>query len=508
MVGKVLTLGVQGIHGYQIDVECFLAGGLPAFDVVGLPDAAVKESRERIKAAARCCGYNFPQRRVVMNLAPADTKKTGSLYDLPMLLSLLQCTHIIDAPPENGYFLGELSLEGNLRGGPGVLPMALACPSGAVLFVPKANAAEAALCQHLRVYAADHVKQIIDHLNGDALIQPTVLSDDFFDDIPDIVKLDFADVRGQDAAKRAMEIAAAGNHSILLEGPPGAGKSMLTMRLPSILPPMSFEESIECTKIYSVAGLLPDKGSLVTERPFRSPHHTLSQSAMTGGGKMPKPGEISLAHNGVLFLDELPEFQKHTLEALRQPLEDGVVTISRVSGTITYPSDFMLVASMNPCPCGFYGDYQKCSCTMPEINRYLSRISGPLLDRIDIMVETPKVDYEKLRLNSGIRPESSADIKTRVERAQEVQTMRYGAGPVRFNAQLTAAMIEKHCKLDAPGAEMLRLAFDKMGLSARAYHKILRLARTIADLDGEEDISVVQLAEAIQYRALDRKYWS
>jgi len=490
-VGKVKTLGVIGIRGYQIDVECAVSGGLPAFDVVGLPDAAVKESRERIKAACKSCGFDFPHRRIVMNLAPADTKKSGSLYDLPMLLSLLQRQDIIGDIPENTFFLGELSLEGNLRGGMGVLPMAMACPDSASVFVPTQNAAEAALCQHLKVYAADHVRQIVNHLNGTQFIPPTLLDDIApHDDARPL--LDFADVRGQDAAKRAMEIAAAGGHSILLEGPPGAGKSMLTTRLPSILPPLTYAEALEVTAIHSVAGRLTDGKPILRDRPFRSPHHTSSDISLVGGGSYPKPGEISLAHHGVLFLDELPEFQRTALETLRQPLESGEAHISRISGSLSYPCRFMLAAAMNPCPCGFHG-FGNCVCGEKKIASYRSRISGPLLDRLDLRIAVPPVKFDQLQ---ETRPaEASAVIRARVMAARERQAAR-GC----INARLEGQQLRDVCALDAPSEALLRNAFDRFGLSGRSHARILRVARTIADLAGAEALTTAHLAESLQFR--------
>ncbi|MCL2547325.1 MAG: YifB family Mg chelatase-like AAA ATPase [Oscillospiraceae bacterium] len=498
MVAKISTLGVQGIHGYRIDVECFLSGGLPNFDVVGLPDAAVKESRERIRAAARCCGYDFPARRIVMNLAPADTKKSGSLYDLPMLLSLLQCQDVIGELPDNVYFLGELSLEGQLRGGQGVLPMAMACPKGASLFVPTSNAAEAALCRHLKVYAANHVRQIIDHLNDEKYIPPYIPSEAIADDDSAVFVPDFADVRGQEAAKRALEIAAAGGHSVLLEGPPGAGKSMLTTRLPSILPPLSYQEALEVTAIYSVAGRLPDGKPILHNRPFRSPHHTSSDVSLVGGGTYPKPGEISLAHHGVLFLDELPEFSRSALEVLRQPLESGVAHISRISSSLSYPCRFMLAAAMNPCPCGFYGfENDKCTCSQRKIEVYRGRISGPLLDRLDLRIPVPPVKFDELQ---QVRPaESSAAVRERVVAARECQRIRFN-GKAMTNSLLEGQQLRKECALEEDAKALLRNAFQRFRLSGRSHARILRVARTIADLDGAERIDKRHLAESLQFR--------
>jgi magnesium chelatase family protein len=494
MVAKISSLGVQGIRGYRVEAECYLAGGLPAFDIVGLPDAAVKESRERVRAAARNCGYDFPARRITVNLAPADTKKVGSLYDLPVLLSLLQCMGMVEEQPENCYFIGELSLEGYLRGVSGVLPMALSCPPGSKLFLPSVNAVEASLCRHLDVYAAEHVKQIIDHLNNSAyipLFEPPEQTDDDID-----TGLDFADVRGQDAVKRAMEIAAAGYHSILIEGPPGAGKSMLATRLPSILPPLSYNEALEVTAVYSVSGLLPNGKPILKTRPFRSPHHTSSDVSIVGGGAYPKPGEVSLAHHGILFLDELPEFSRQTLEVLRQPLESGEVHISRVNGSVSYPCRFMLVSAMNPCPCGWNG-FGDCHCGELKVRNYRNRISGPLLDRMDLHVQAPPVKFDELQ---QFRPsEPSEAVRQRVIAARSVQEKRFGCGD-KTNADLTGQLLRETCVLDKESTALLRSAFTRYRMSGRAHARILRVSRTIADLAGCENIAVEHLAEALQYR--------
>lgn len=507
MLCKVYSMGIFGLLAYEVTIETDVCSGMTTFEIVGLPDTSVKESRERVRAALKNCGFEFPISKITINLAPADIKKTGSIYDLPILLGILSSSGQLNFESEKIAFLGELSLGGEIKPVKGVLPMTIRAKEMGyhTIVIPKGNEKEGSVVKGINVFGVSHVKELIDFLQGKIKLNSAVF--DYKKSEKNQSELDFCDVKGQAVAKRALEIAAAGGHNVLLIGPPGSGKSMLSKRMPSILPKLTFDESIEVTNIHSIAGDIKEDDPFITKRPFRAPHHTISSSGLIGGGSPPRPGEISLAHNGVLFLDELPEFKRDVKEVLRQPIEDGTITVSRAMMSVSFPCSITLIAAMNPCPCGYYMHPKKeCSCSLGEVKRYLSKVSGPLLDRIDIHIDVSPVEFSDLSKES--KEEKSCDIRQRVERARNLQLRRYENETFKINSKISSAKLKKYCKITDMASRRLKDAFDKMGLSARTYDKILKISRTIADLDNSPQIDEKHIFEAIQYRSVDKKYFN